>query len=84
MVVHVWVQMHHDRHAVLICHTKDLLKPANVIRVIQIHIGISEVELQTKTEFRVMRTARDFGNCVFSERVNSAEREETVGVSLGL
>src|SRR6266568_7662051 len=50
MVIYVRVQVHHNRHVMLIGGTEDPSQAREMIRIVNIHIRVAEVQLQSSAQ----------------------------------
>jgi hypothetical protein len=50
MVIYVRAHVHDDRHVMLICGAEDPPHPREMIRIINIHIRVAEVQLRSSAK----------------------------------
>ena len=65
--------MHRDRHMVGIGCAENFTNLSDMFGIIEVDIGIAEVELETDPEVRIARAASNCAQGVFPKRVYTAE-----------
>lgn len=50
MPIDVRVHVHHDRHAMVIGGAENSLHQREMVRVLEIHVGVAEVQLQARAQ----------------------------------
>src|SRR5262249_49772710 len=73
MVIDVGVQVYGDCHAMPIRRAEHPTNLGEVLRIVDIHVGVSEVKLETGAQVRVLRAPRDLLDCVCSQRIDATE-----------
>src|SRR4051812_33267040 len=68
--------MYHNRHAVRIRRPKHLTELLDMGGIVQLHIRVPEVELDTVAEIRMARTPRELIERIRLERIEAAERPQ--------
>src|SRR5262249_33696230 len=80
MVIDVCVHMHGDCHAMPIGRPEHPTNAGKMLWIVDIHVRIPEVELETSAWVCVLRTALDLFYCIGSQRIDAAETNEAVGI----
>ncbi len=80
MVIDIGVQVHHDRHVMLVGGTKDPTHSREMIRIVYIHVGVAEVQLQSGAKVWVSRTACDLLKCIWTEWIDAAKAKQPMRV----
>ena len=80
VVIDIGVKMHHDGHAVRISGLEHGSQLLHLVWIVQIDVGVTEVELQANLKDGILRTAFDLLDGIVSERVDSAEGEQSARI----
>src|SRR6266480_4087564 len=80
MVIYVRMHVHHNRHLMLIGGTEDPSHAREMIRIVNIHIRVAEVQLQPSAQVWIFRATCDLFECVWSEWVDAAKPEQALRV----
>jgi hypothetical protein len=73
-----WTHVNDDCHSKFICLPEDLAELGNLRRVIEVHIGISEVQLQSVVQIRILAAPYDFGQRIGFQRINAAKGAKAI------
>ena len=71
-------KVHDDRHVVVVCRSKDLLQPFDVLGVVQLYVRVAEMELDSVAETRTARAAVQLFERVLLERIEAAECSQPI------
>src|ERR1700746_3716371 len=80
MKVDVGMHMHRDRHVMPIGSFEYLANASDIVRLIDVHIGIPEMKLETGAQVRVFRTTVDLFQSVRLQWVNATKPEQPMGI----
>jgi hypothetical protein len=73
MVIDVRMHVNCNCHAVPIGRAKHLTHPGEVFRIINIHVRITEVQLESSAQVRILRAACDLLYCIGPQRIDAAK-----------
>jgi hypothetical protein len=79
-MIDIGVRMNQDRHSIPVGGGEDLFELREVDWIVDVDVGITEMQLQAGAEIWVLGTAIDLFDCVRSEGIHRAETGETVRV----
>lgn len=57
-------QVNNDGHSVFVCSFEDAAYLSHVLRVVEINVEVSEVQLETIVQIRIPGAPRDLGKCI--------------------
>ena len=80
MMIYVRVHVHHNRHMMLIGGTEYPSHAREMIRIVNIHIRVPEVQLQSGAQVWIFRATCDLFECIWSEWVDAAKPEQSLRV----
>jgi hypothetical protein len=72
----IGAEVHHNRHATLVRLAKNSLELHDVPGIVQVHIGISEMQLKAPAKSGDFRAPLDFCQRIFLQWVHSADGRE--------
>ena len=71
--------MNRDGHPVFVSALEDAAQLRDMPGVIEINIGIAEVQLEAAMKIRILCTPRNLGKCVRLQRIDPAKRPQSTG-----